>query len=376
MSTGGNNNDTPRIEHDERRQSVRIAGALDLRHFAQAKAVLAGISKNNATIDLSGISRLDTAGALLLRQVLSDEGSAAHGKLVHIRPEHQALLDMTNEMEMQTPASPRKAPAFTEAIKRLGKAAIELWNAVVEFVTFTGHACAALAAIIAHPSRLRFNSIVHQMRAIGIEALPIIGLIAFMISIVLAYQGQVQLKPLGAEQYTVNLIAISVLREMGVLLTAIMIAGRSGSAFTAEIGTMKVREEVDALRVIGFDIFELLVMPRLIALLIALPLLTFFADIAGLVGGELMSLSLLDISSLQYWEQVRSAATGEDFFVGMIKAPVFAFIIALVGCMHGLKVSGSSESVGEETTASVVKSIFLVLVLDGLFSIYFQKVGI
>jgi phospholipid/cholesterol/gamma-HCH transport system permease protein len=197
-----------------------------------------------------------------------------------------------------------------------------------------------------------------------------------VISIVIAYQGQVQLRPLGVRQYTINLVAISVLREMGVLLTAIMVAGRSGSNFAAEIGVMKVRQEVDALGSMGFNIFELLVLPRLIALVIVLPLLTLLADIMGLFGGAVISISLMDIALPEYLERARAAATWKDFLVGMIKAPVFAFVIALVGSMHGLKVSGSAESVGEETTASVVKSIFLILVLDGLFSIYFHKVGL
>jgi len=366
------------IERDDSR--IRIQGTLNLHNFPQAQEELEkafSASEKETVIDLAKVTSLDTAGALLLHKALQPKGRTKHPlKLEHLRPEHQALFDLI------TQAKPGKAPvqknlsSAVQLIIRLGKATLAAWHAAIELITFIGQACIELGKALRHPSRLRFVSITHHIEAIGIDAIPIIALIAFVISIVIAYQGQVQLKPLGAERYTVNLIAISVLREMGVLLTAIMIAGRSGSAFTAEIGTMEVREEVDALRSIGFNPFELLVLPRLIALLIALPLLTLLADLMGLFGGTLVSLSLIDISAPEFWERVRHAATWKDFFVGMIKAPVFALVIALVGCMHGLKVSGSSESVGRETTASVVESIFLVLVLDGLFSIYFQKVGI
>ena len=222
----------------------------------------------------------------------------------------------------------------------------------------------------------RFGSIVHHIEETGINAIPIIGLIAFLISVVLAYQGVAQLRPLGGEQYTVNLIAISVLREMGVLLTAIMVAGRSGSAFAAEIGVMKVREEVDALQVIGMNPFEVLVMPRILALVIVMPLLAFIADIMGLLGGAVTSWALLDMSLAPYLDRVQQVAHWQDYAVGIIKAPVFALLIGMTGCLHGMKVEGSAESVGRETTISVVKSIFLVLMADAVFSVFFEKVGL
>ncbi len=351
---------------------VCIKGPLDIQHFSQADNELRKITTTSEVaviIDLKGVTRLDTAGALLLKNILKQDV-----KLEHVNQKHKAILDLITNTKLDKVAPCKPLSSFWKTITHFGKATINAWHDNTEFITFLGKVCVALAKIFRHPRRLRLVSITHHIEAIGINAILIISLIAFVISIVIAYQGQVQLKPLGAEKYTVNLIVISVLREMGVLLTAIMIAGRSGSAFTAEIGTMQIREEVDALRSIGFDPLELLVLPRLIALIIVLPLLTFIADIVGLFGGAVISLLLLDISLPQYLEQARHAATWKDFFVGMIKAPVFAFVIALVGCMHGLRVSGSSESVGKETTASVVKSIFLVLLLDGLFSIYFDKV--
>jgi len=353
---------------------IHIQGALDLHHFQQAKEVFKEVhlANNKATvIDLSKVTRLDTAGAFILYNATKQ-----HMKIENLRPEHKALFDLVSEVNLIKPTAKKSLSSWRTAVMHIGETTITTWTAAVEFISFVGRSSLALIKILKHPTSLRFISVTHHVKAIGIDAIPLISIIAFVISVVIAYQGQVQLKPLGVQQYTINLIAISILREMGVLLTAIMIAGRSGSNFTAEIGVMKVRQEVDALSSMGFDPFELLVLPRLIALLVALPLLTLLADIMGLFGGAVISMSLMDIALPEYLERVRHAATWKDFLVGMIKAPVFAFVIALVSCMHGLKVSGSAESVGKETTISVVKSIFLVLILDGLFSIYFQKVGL
>jgi phospholipid/cholesterol/gamma-HCH transport system permease protein len=223
---------------------------------------------------------------------------------------------------------------------------------------------------------LRPASISRHVAETGIHALPIVGLMAVMIAVVLGYQGVAQLRPFGGEDYTINLVAVSVLREMGVLITAIMVAGRSGSAFTAEIGVMKTREEVDALKVMGIEPMQVLVVPRVLALVITLPLLTFFADIMGLFGGAAISQVLLGISPTQYLARLPQVVVGSDLYVGLLKAPVFAFFIAITGCMHGLRASGSAESVGRETTRAVVKSIFLVIVLDALFSILFERLGI
>jgi phospholipid/cholesterol/gamma-HCH transport system permease protein len=203
----------------------------------------------------------------------------------------------------------------------------------------------------------------------------VVGLISFLIGIVTAFQSADQLRAFGAEIFTVNIVGQGVLREMGVLLTAIILAGRSGSAFTAQIGTMTVREEVDAMRTIGLDPMDVLVLPRLLALIIALPLLTFFADLMGLLGGALMATAALDITLVQFVRQLYSAVTLSTFAVGMIKAPVFGFVIAMVGCYEGLRVTGSAESVGRLTTRSVVESIFLVIVLDAMFSIFFSIIG-
>lgn len=353
---------------------IYIQGNLDIHHFRQAQEAFKEIflSKNkNTIIDLSKVTHLDTAGALILFKALRK-----NFKLKNLRPDYQAIFDLVSKTDFKKPKVQKYLSLWKRLVINVGEAGLSLWYATIEFISFLGQCSLVLGNLLKHPTNLRFNSLVHHIKKVGIDAIPLVSIIAFIISVVITYQGQVQLRPLGVKQYTINLVAISVLREMGVLLTAIMVAGRSGSNFTAEIGVMKVRQEVDALSSMGLDPLELLILPRLIALVVVLPLLTILADIMGLLGGALISMSLMDIALPEYFERARAAATINDFLVGMIKAPVFAFVIALVGCMHGLKVSGSAESVGKETTTSVVKSIFLVLMLDGLFSIYFQQIGL
>jgi phospholipid/cholesterol/gamma-HCH transport system permease protein len=222
---------------------------------------------------------------------------------------------------------------------------------------------------------MRWRSIAHHVYATGVQAIPIVALIALLISIVLAYQGATQLKNFGAEIFTIDLVAISVLREMGVLLTAIMVAGRSGSAFAAQIGVMKSNEEVDALRTMGLDPFEVLIVPRIMALVIALPLLTLLANITGLAGAALLSYLTLDVGLIQFLDRIQNVVGMNTFWVGIIKAPVFAMIIAMIGAYRGMQVTGSAESVGRLTTDAVVQSIFLVIAADAIFSIVFAKLG-
>ena len=223
--------------------------------------------------------------------------------------------------------------------------------------------------------RLRFVSLLSNIEQHGLNAMPIVGILLFLVGIVVAYQGVGQLRRFGAEIFTVDLVGISVLREMGVLISSIVIAGRSGSAFTAQIGTMQVNEEVDAIRTLGLDPLEVLVLPRLLALMIALPLLTFFANVMAILGGAFMATQTIDVTFAQFLALLRDAVTLTHFWVGMVKAPVFAFLIAMVGCFEGMRVRGSAESVGRLTTQSVVESLFLVIVFDAGFSVLFSYLG-
>jgi phospholipid/cholesterol/gamma-HCH transport system permease protein len=214
------------------------------------------------------------------------------------------------------------------------------------------------------------------MEEVGFNALPIVGLISLLIGVVLAYQGATQLEKFGAQVFVVNLVGVSVLREIGILLTAIVVAGRSGSAFAASIGSMVIREEVDAMRTLGLSPVEVLVLPRILALVLMLPVLAFFADLMGLLGGMLMCWLALDITPIVFLDRLRAAVGVEHFWVGISKAPVFGFVIGLVGCLDGLRVSGSAESVGRQTTRAVVTSIFLVIVADAFFSVFFSYLGV
>ena len=334
------------------------------------------VGAQTVRFDLSQIERFDTAGAWLVwrtQKRLAAEGSRV--ELAGLDPVRQALLDEVAANDRPVRIEPDKRRGLARIAERTGKTAVQEVIKGRNFVAFLGLIVATLARALMQPSRLRLTSIVYHIEQVGLNALPIVGLISFLIGIVLAYQGASQLQQFGAEVFVVNLIAISVLRELGILLTAIIIAGRSGSAFTAQIGAMKVHEEVDAMRALGLDPMEILVLPRVIALVIALPLLAFFADIMDLLGGALMAWFTLDVSPAVFIDRLRLVASFWTVSVGLIKAPVFALLIAMVGCYEGLRVEGSAESVGKLTTRAVVESIFLVIVVDALFSIFFATIG-
>jgi phospholipid/cholesterol/gamma-HCH transport system permease protein len=330
-----------------------------------------------AAIDLQAIQRLDTAGAWLLDRMAHDldrqgwqvEWSGAHDA-------HAALLAEIRELSSE-PLPPAPAPnSLARLVANLGRSTLAALGEGARLLSFYGQTIAVLARVAVRPRRLRLTSLTHHLEQTCVNALPIVGLIAFLIGIVLAYQGADQLRRFGAEIFAIDLLAISALREIGILLTAVVVAGRSGSAFTAQIGMMKVNEEIDALRTLGLDPIEVLVLPRLLALMIALPLLAFFADIMALFGGGLMCVLVLDISPDQYLDRLSAAIWPRTFWVGIAKAPVFAFVIAMVACYEGLTVAGSAESVGRKTTLSVVVAIFLVIVFDAIFSIVFSALGL
>jgi len=331
------------------------------------------------TLDLAGVDRLDTAGAwLLLRteHALSARGNSV--ALANVRESFTPLLEQVRARGSVAPLPHPVPPHHTLIgfVARIGEITIMLGRRIYTMLGFGGLVSATFAQLFLRPQRLRVIATLVQMERTGLDAMPIVGLLSFLIGVVMAYQGADQLRRFGAEIYTVNLLGIAILRELGVLLTAIIIAGRSGSAFTAQIGTMQVNQEIDALRTLGLDPVAVLVLPRIFGLVLTLPLLVFYADAMGLLGGALMSWASLGISIPRFLEQLRGAITEWTLWVGVIKAPFFALIIAMIGCYEGFNVTGSAESVGRLTTQSVVESIFVVIVADAAFSILFSMLKI
>lgn len=338
---------------------------------------IARLAPKSLTLDLSALEALDTAGAWLLhRTVTALRVSGTDVDITGEQPVHRGLIDEVARSYKPCEIAPRPRNHILEIVENVGETTVAIARGMVSGLSFLGNLTAVAGQVGAVPRRFRLTSMVFHVEDVGLNALPIVGLVSFLIGVVLAYQGAVQLRQLGAEVFVVDLIAVAVLRELGVLLTAIMIAGRSGSAFTAQLGTMKVNEEVDALRSLGLDPLEVLVLPRCIALVISLPLLTFFADLMGLLGGGLMAWIELDIGPAVFLERLRDAVSPSSFWVGIVKAPVFAVIIAVIGCYEGLQVRGSAEAVGRHTTRAVVESVFVVIVADALFSVFFDLIGV
>lgn len=348
-------------------EEARLRRALEARE-------LAGLAR--ADLELAALQRLDTAGAWVVsRTAAMLRAAGLEVSIEGARPGHQALLDAVSARRDPAPP-PRSLPFPLGFLARLGDRTLVLAADARALVGFLGLTILVLLRVAVRPGRVRFTSLVHHMEKVGIDALPIVGLLAFLIGVVLAYQGADQLARFGAQIFTVNLLGISVLREMGILITAIIVAGRSGSAFTAQIGTMQVNQEVDAMRTIGLDPVEVLVLPRVLALVLVMPLLAFYANLMALLGGGVMVWVLLDIGPAAFIRQLHNAIGLDPFLVGMVKAPIFAFVIALVGCFEGLRAAGNAEAVGSQTTRAVVEAIFLVIVLDAGFSVFFSVIGV
>ena len=348
------------IESVDSRMS--LLGAWTVAGMGELEGELSGLQfENLSVIDASGISVMDTAGAWLFHRTFGNLSVPVSG----MRPEHAALVEMISSLEHAQQGVERR-PGLLENIGQAG------WRALGELrgmLAFLGE-----TVLVMLRGRTRWIPVLHNLQHVGFEALPIAGLLSFLMGIVIAYQGAGQLARYGANIFVVDLVGLSMLRELGPLLTAIIIAGRSGSAFTAQIGTMKVTEEIDAMKTIGISPSEQLVVPKIIALLIALPLLTVYADIMGVLGGMLMASFDLGVSYTDFIDRFGSSIRLSAFLVGIGKAPVFAAIIAIVGCFQGFQVAGSADSVGRQTTKSVVQSIFLVIVADAIFSVVFSVV--
>ena len=358
---------------------MHVSGCWTVAHLLEAERVKKiTISSDTTTVSVDGstLEELDTTGAwLLLQQVRHAFSELEKVQWEGFSDSHQKILELVKRTKPAGEESDKRS-YFYKLFTAFGKASANFAHEAAALVQFFGRLSATFASSVTHPSRFRYKSIAYHMNDIGIRATPIVLLMAFLISVVLGYQGQTQLAKFGATVFTINLVAISILREMGVLITAIMVAGRSSSAFAAQIGVMKMNDEVAALRTLGLDPFELLVLPRMIAIVLMLPVLTFLADLAGLAGTFFMSYTLLDMSMLECAERLKGAINSHTFYIGLVKAPVFAMLIGMVGCLQGLQVKNSATELGARTTQAVVQSIFLVLVADALFSVFFTMAGL
>ena len=343
---------------------------------SQIDAAIGGIAGRGITINAARIENLDTYGAWLIERAirtLTSKGGAP--RLVGLREDYRGLFEKVHGGTQVLPpalAGPNRIIATLESV---GRTMARVGADLVLFAEMLGLVMVALKRVVLRPKSFRFTSMVHQVERVGWRAVPIILLITVLIGAILAQQGIFHFRKFGADIYVIDMVGVLVLREIGVLIVCIMVAGRSGSSYTAELGTMRMREEVDALRTMGFDPIEVLILPRILALVIAVPILTFLGSMAALYGGGLVAWLYGGIQPEVFLDRLREAVTGTTFEVGIIKAPFMALLIGIVACVEGLQVGGSAESLGEKTTNSVVKSIFLVIVLDGVFAMFFASIG-
>jgi phospholipid/cholesterol/gamma-HCH transport system permease protein len=327
-------------------------------------------------INMAGVSALDTLGAWLLERLIRNlDHDGKHAQFVGLAPPYRALIEEMHQVNLQKPILTRTPNRLFVALDMVGRASVQFGADFVEFVDMLGDLSVAIARILLRPPRFRLTSAIYHLYRVGWQAVPIMALITFLIGGIIAQQGIFHFRKFGADAYVVDMVGILVLREIGVLIVSIMSAGRSGAAYTAELGSMKMREEIDALRTMGFDPIEVLVLPRIIALVCALPILAFVGAMAALYGGGLVAWLYGGMSPAVFIARLKEAISVTHFEVGMIKAPFMALAIGIIACSEGLKVKGSAESLGIQTTTSVVKSIFLVIVLDGIFAIFFASIG-
>ena len=366
--------------HDGRFE-LAASGAWTAVHAGELESVISRAADDAAkagdvSIDMRNVAAFDTYGAWLLERLIRKRsGAGQQTGIVGLREEFQGLLQDVHGVNRKEEAPKAKKHRLIAALGEYERVLVETGRGFLPFLDMLGAIGVAAARVVRRPQSFRFTSMVHQLDRVGWQATPIIVLITFLIGCIIAQQGFFHFRRFGAENYVVDMVGILILREIGVLLVTIMVAGRSGSSYTAELGSMKMREEIDALRTMGLDPVEVLILPRVLALIIALPILTFLGSMAALFGGGLVAWLYDGMSPQIFIARLHEAISVTHFKVGMIKAPFMALVIGVVACSEGLQVQGSAESLGLQTTTSVVKSIFFVIVLDGLFAIFFASIG-
>ena len=366
------------LEASDGHSHVRLAGPLTV---AEATALARALDRlprdRDAVIDLSAAGHMDTAGAWAI--ALTRARLTAAGRKVELTgadDSRRALLDTVAAALPRPDAAPPRRRSLTDRLDTLGRSVAGIALYFIELTAYLGLFLARLGRAFLRPREFRLTSLVHHCQDVGLAAVPIVALMSFLIGIVLAFQGASQLRQFGAEIFVVDLIAVSILRELGILLTAIVVAGRTASAFTAAIGSMKMREEIDAMNTLGIDPVQALFVPRILALVLMLPILGLIANISGLIGGALMAWIELGISPALFRVRLVEGVSVDHAIVGLVKAPVFALIIGVIGCHAGMQVKSNAESLGRMTSAAVVAAIFAVIVADAMFSIFFAEVGI
>jgi phospholipid/cholesterol/gamma-HCH transport system permease protein len=350
---------------------LRFSGSLTLLRVRKLSEQLEEIDAEHLTVDLSDVEKMDTVGAWLVHKLERDRGA----KIVGATEDQKLLIDHVARADMPVKVKRDYESTPSRILAEVGEATQTAGRTLIGLLGFFGALMITVGNIVRHPRRFRFNAVTQQFEQVGVRALAIIGLMSFLVGIVIAQQGAVQLRQFGAEIYTINLIGRSALKELGVLMTAIMVAGRSGSAFAAQIGSMKLSEEVDAMRTIGVSPMEALVFPRVLATVLMMPLLGFYAAILAIIGGGIFCWVSLEIPPITFVQRIQEVVPMTDLWQTMVKAPVFGMIIAMAGCYQGLQVQGNAEEVGMRTTSAVVQGIFLVIVLDAFFAVFFTGIG-
>jgi phospholipid/cholesterol/gamma-HCH transport system permease protein len=350
---------------------IRLSGSLAIACLRDLPNRLDAVQGPVSAIDLSDVDHMDTIGAWTVHRAAKRLGCDVTGA----NDDARRLVEAVGELDEPMPIRPDHVPPLKRVVGQIGEAVSAAGSTLVGLVGFFGATLVASWSIIRHPSRFRLNAVVQRFEVVGVSALGIIGLMSFLIGIVIAQQGSVQLQQFGMEMLTINLVGRLTFRELGVLMTAIMVAGRSGSAFAAQLGTMKLTEEVDAMRTIGVSPMEALVLPRTLAVVVMMPLLGFYSSIVAVIGGGFLCAVALEIPPITFVQRLREVVPITDLYVGLIKAPVFGIIIALAGCYQGMQVKANAEEVGLRTTAAVVQAIFLVIVIDAFFAVFFTWVG-
>jgi phospholipid/cholesterol/gamma-HCH transport system permease protein len=356
---------------EDGRHVLRFQGDLTLSRLGVLPTRLERLKGDRFVIDLSEVGRIDTIGAWIVHRTARDRGA----EIIGADEGAATLLRQVEQADQSVKVRPDPPPPLQRVLAELGEATIEAGATLVGLVGFLGAMLVSLAYVVRQPRRFRLNAVVQRFEVVGVHAFGIIGLMSLLVGIVIAQQGAVQLRQFGAEVYTINLIGRSSIKELGVLMTAIMVAGRSGSSFAAQLGSMKLAEEVDAMRTIGVSPMEALVLPRVFATVLMMPLLGFYAAIVAIIGGGIFCWVSLDIPPVTFIQRTREVVPLTDLWQLLIKAPVFGLIISLAGCYQGMQVKSDAEEVGLRTTTAVVQAIFLVIVLDAFFAVFFTEIG-